>query len=48
MDDDISWLEEFTAPLIVIGGADESLKIQDFGVSICAAQSAVERRWYEL
>jgi hypothetical protein len=34
MDGNNPWLGEFTAPLIVIGRADESLKIQDFGVSI--------------
>lgn len=47
-DGDIPWLGEFTAPLFVIGRADESLKIQDLGVSIRAGRTAVECRWYEL
>jgi hypothetical protein len=34
MDGDIPWLEEVTAPLFVIGRADESLKIQDLGIFI--------------
>jgi len=34
MDGDDPWLGEVTAPLFVIGRADESLKIQDLGVSI--------------
>jgi hypothetical protein len=34
MDGDDPWLGEVTAPLFVIGRAEESLKIQDLGVSI--------------
>jgi hypothetical protein len=48
MSGDIPWVGEVAAPICVIGRADESLEIQDFGVSIRAAQNAENRRWYEL
>lgn len=48
MSGDIPWVGEVAAPIFVIGRADESLKIQDSGVSIRAARNAVNRRWYDL
>ena len=48
MSGDIPWVGEVAAPIFVIGRADEFLKIQDLVVSIRAARTAVECRWYEL